>query len=682
METSFREQELRENILDKNIQVISFDIFDTIIYRPVNNPTDLFYLIKEDVQKILKDPSINFQSMRTLAEEKTRELHNELEDINIHEIYEYFITDFFILQEQAQHIKELEIALEIKYAQPRKKMYEIFKLAKESGKIVILTSDMYLTNKEILSILSKCGYEGFDRIFMSSQYRKTKSSGNLYKEIIQILDISSSQMLHIGDNWHSDIEMARKSGVNCFHIPKIIDRFKQSRHIEYWDPYTEYITSYSMKFLTGLRAAKLFDNPFQENQEDSFYNRNSYNFAYCSLGPLFFSLILWILQDLRQSKHDRIFFLSRDGYLPKLIYDKMNKYFPGTPSSDYLYASRSAHKSVYLRYPWGVLKSLKDSPYNQKLDNLKGLLYTRFGLILSNMEYKKIKFRLFKETHVSSLMLFNILKNHITKISEAAKKEFSLGRSYYNSRFKDSRSPAVFDLGSLGSSIEGLCAFLGREYLPFYFLNGSYSKREALFFFGKLFVHYPSEKYNTLVMPFLEKITQSDEGTCIGFVNKKGIIQPVLLNEVENSDDTQRKHIIQRGILDFCDDCIRIFGADLPKLKPENYLVLDNLVYIIAQSTDKELSVLLDSLLYSDNFGGDVPGLLNKQILDRRARFLFNNNNSILQDRWYRFGQLSQKQKLWKIGRIFCKKIGIYKYIRPFVNVFKSLYLYYKDKRK
>ena len=215
-----------------------------------------------------------------------------------------------------------------------------------------------------------------------------------------------------------------------------------------------------------------------------FYNGNTYNFSYGSLGPLFFSLILWILQDLRQSKHDRIFFLSRDGYLHKLIYDKMNKYFPGTPLSDYLYASRSAHKSVYLRYPRSVFKSLKDSPYNQKLDNLKSMLYTRFGLTLSSMEYKKIKFRLFKETHVSSLMLFNILKNHITKISEVAKKEFALGVNYYKSRFKGSSSPAVFDLGSLGSSIEGLCAFLDREYLPFYFLNGSYSKREALFFSG------------------------------------------------------------------------------------------------------------------------------------------------------------------------------------------------------
>ena len=681
MRPSISQQELMRKILDENIQVISFDIFDTLIYRPVVNPTDLFYLIKEDVQKILKDPSIDFQNMRTVAEEEVRKLHSDSEDVTIHQIYEYLITNFLILREDAQRIKDLEISLEIRYARPRKKIREIFELVKESGKTIILTTDMYLTQQEIVPILLKCGYKGFDEIFISSQYKKTKISGNLYGEILRRLQISSNQMLHIGDNWHSDIEMAKKAGIHCFYIPKVIDLFKHSRHREYWDSYTEYITSYSMKFLIGLCAAQLFDDPFREKYDDSFYNEDLYDFSYASIGPLFFSLVLWILQDLKQTNHDRIFFLSRDGYLIKIIYDKMSKYFPDAPLSDYLYASRSAHKSVYLRWPWGVLKTLRDSPYNTKLYNLKGLLRTRFGLVLDNTEFGKVQSLLRKVQDIGPSILFNILAKYRTQICELAKKEFVLAKNYYQSRFKNSVSPVIFDLGYLGSTVEGLCTFLGRRNIPFYFLNGSYSKKENLFLSGKLFVHYTSDEYNSLLMPFLEKITQSDEGTCIGFREEKEMVQPALLHELKDSKDIQQKHTIQKGILNFCDDCIEIFGSDLSKLITENNLVLENLMYIIKKTTAKELSMLLDSLYYSDDFGGDVPSFLSTQIISRRASHL-NDMNPDNQNRWYHFGQLTHRRKLWVVAKVLSKKLKLYRFLQPFAKAVKTLYCIWKNSNK
>ena len=668
MKTAVCQQELVERILDKNIQVISFDIFDTLIYRPVTAPTDLFYLIKGDVQRILRDPSVDFQVMRTLAEVKARQLHSGLEDITIHQIYEYFITDFLISKDDAQQIKELEIALETRYARPRKIMHEVFEFARKSDKIIILTTDMYLTEQEIAPILSKCGYEGFSEIFISSQWNKTKQSGNLYREILRKLQISPKQMLHIGDNWHSDIDMAKQLGINYFYIPKTIDLFARSQHKEYWNSYTQSNTSYSTKLLIGLCAAQLFDNPFKEKHKNSFYNGNSYDFAYASLGPLFFSLVLWMLHDLKQTSHDRIFFLSRDGYLIKIIYDKMSKYFPDAPLSDYLYASRSAHKSVYLRYPWGVLKTLRDSPYNTKLDNLRGMLCTRFGLVLNDVEFGKLQSLLCKEEDIQPSMLFSILTKYKIQICELAKKEFILAENYYRSRFKRSASPVIFDLGYLGSTVEGLCTFLGKQSLPFYFFNGSYSKKENLFLSGKLFVHYASEEYNSLLMPFLEKITQSDEGTCIGFREEGEMIQPNLLHELENFKDIQKKHMIQKGILDFCDDCIEVFGSDLSKLITENYLVLENLLYIIKKTTAKELSMLLDSLYYSDDFGGDAPSFLSTQIVSRRAYHLV--------------GQLTYRRKLWVRAKVLSKKLKLYRFLRPFAKAFKTLYCIWKNSNR
>ena len=43
-----------DKIADSDFDIVSFDIFDTLIIRPFYTPTDLFYLIENIVQIILK----------------------------------------------------------------------------------------------------------------------------------------------------------------------------------------------------------------------------------------------------------------------------------------------------------------------------------------------------------------------------------------------------------------------------------------------------------------------------------------------------------------------------------------------------------------------------------------------------------------------------------------------------
>ncbi|WP_352155404.1 HAD hydrolase-like protein [Helicobacter sp. NHP22-001] len=46
----------------------------------------------------------------------------------------------------------------------------------------------------------------------------SKASGNLYKQVLQDLQIQASQILHIGDNAHSDHNKAQESGLQIFFI--------------------------------------------------------------------------------------------------------------------------------------------------------------------------------------------------------------------------------------------------------------------------------------------------------------------------------------------------------------------------------------------------------------------------------------------------------------------------------
>ena len=68
---------------------------------------------------------------------------------------------------------------------------------------LIIVSDMYLSCDTISAILTKCGYDlGGVKVYVSSEYGKTRKSGNLFREVMR--EQGSDNILHIGDHIISD----------------------------------------------------------------------------------------------------------------------------------------------------------------------------------------------------------------------------------------------------------------------------------------------------------------------------------------------------------------------------------------------------------------------------------------------------------------------------------------------
>lgn len=66
-------------------------------------------------------------------------------------------------------------------------------------------------------ILQNCGYDLADvPIYVSSEYGKTKRSGNLFRTVLEHEEVEASKILHIGDNLISDYLMPKKCGMKSF----------------------------------------------------------------------------------------------------------------------------------------------------------------------------------------------------------------------------------------------------------------------------------------------------------------------------------------------------------------------------------------------------------------------------------------------------------------------------------
>ena len=126
-------------------EVISFDLYDTLISRIVGKPSNIFRIIGErfNIQ--------NFSEIRINAEKQCREKSNN-EEITLNDIY---VVMSKIININLNAVCLFERELERNLTKINKNGYDFYKYCFEKNKKIIIVSDMYLPLADIVFILRK-----------------------------------------------------------------------------------------------------------------------------------------------------------------------------------------------------------------------------------------------------------------------------------------------------------------------------------------------------------------------------------------------------------------------------------------------------------------------------------------------------------------------------------------------
>lgn len=196
-------------------EVVSFDIFDTLIGRLCMLPTDVFFRAAL-ARGVGRRRALEFRGARIEAERQARSA-SATSEVTLADIYSSMPQ---YGQAERDALMEAEIAAERALCRPVRRGVRMFGVAKEMGKTVVLTTDMYLPRGVIEELLARCGVSGYDELFLSCERGVGKRSGDLFRLASRQMGVAASSIVHVGDSPKADVRGALRAGVRPIFVPR------------------------------------------------------------------------------------------------------------------------------------------------------------------------------------------------------------------------------------------------------------------------------------------------------------------------------------------------------------------------------------------------------------------------------------------------------------------------------
>lgn len=448
MSNSLLEKEFIKYLNDPNITLISFDIFDTLLFRKCGTPQAVFEKMGEhsDILDFF-DTASTFVQYRLEAEKKARKELENNEEITLSDIYDQLPLSK-IQKKQFQKI-ELQYEKEQLIINPQIKRW--INLAKKKGKTVLFISDMYLSLKQIEEIASDsftCK-NNISYSFISSEYGLRKATGNLYTYIKDTLNLSFNRWAHIGDNERSDVWIPKNFGIKTLYYG-LSNHTKESLSNEMVYMNEDNSTSLHVRELSALL------NPYKDKQSQFFF----------MLGSLFFAPALWefshFLSRISQKRNiSQLNFLTREGHTFNHCFKQLFSTIPTT----LVYASRQST----------FLSSLKEI-HNENINLSRAFsiqnLYDAYKIQITHPIIQEHSQTLYKESHeffIDSTTLQAIILKDLREREKEIQSNITQQRVYLHQYLKEllvDSNGALIDFGGGGTTLLRLNNILSKDIQP------------------------------------------------------------------------------------------------------------------------------------------------------------------------------------------------------------------------
>jgi HAD superfamily hydrolase (TIGR01549 family) len=629
----------------KSTSVVSFDIFDTLLSRPVYHPADVFMLVRRRLQNDPGYQSIdyivkNFVQIRQSAEMSIRRSidaackenpAHKPEEMTLDQIYQEISKVFPAFEPYAKDIQALEQEFEYEVLMPRTTGRAIYISALNQDKRIIAVSDTSLSQKFLRKVLNKNGYSRIDEIYASSTIGLKKHSGRLFHQVLKAEKISAKDVLHIGDNEIGDVEMPTAAGINVLHIPSAreqVVRLVKERRIDM----APILGSFALRTTLAL-----YGNRFKDLQRDEIVVdgvtqpaitqliENERQFGYLVLGPIVQEFAIHCIETAEKLGLTHLCFLARDTWVIKEAVDTLIKATNKNIQTRYVYASRKGLLKASIATPEDVLKFYV-SDFNQN-NTIAQLVEDRLSIprervsnsLLKNLGIPNLDVRI---KTIPFICVLQLLQTLLIENWETLSTEYGELREHYRKYLDsldilDCETAALVDWGYKGTIHRMVEGISGSKYASIMYAGyaedyGIQPHDTHIYASSTLSPHAKSEDFIVKYGLLLETILNKPEGSLVQI----GASQPseednevgvsILLDSPPPPDHVAKVNGIHQGVLKMVTDFISSFGeiSALPRFESNSSSYFAS--HVLGNPTLAEASCLA-GLLFDNAFAGHPP---------------------------------------------------------------------------
>ena len=592
-----------------NVKAVTFDIFDTLVERRSGRPETIFALL--DVVARQKAPQIsNFVAVRKQAERNAREIAG-MREITMVEIWDHFSQLTGLSAAVCTDLARHECELEITFCEAKPIGIDLLRTALEEGRAVYLLSDIYFDRDTVEAILAKAGVIGYSKLYISSEIGGTKHYGGMFKLLLSENDLIAGEVLHIGDNPHSDVAMPKSVGMLALQIEKS-DAMSPSDTLRAW-------FNSDISNPTGLWQSIIAGELIHRDALLHVSTPSTLDIVRTAgaqaLGPVLLAFAQYLAKKSRQFGHGCLYFASRDGFYLREAYEALRPVCPDLPPSRYVLASRRVCRAA-------GISNLDDILAVASVDHfpmpLRQFMAARF--LLSDAEIDALPVSAQDLDRVitnarSDKEMHRLLESCSGAILARCMAHAAAYRDYLADTGITSPGAALVDIGYRGTTQRAIADMTGNKLDGLYMVtwpevSGLLDRglRYDAFLPSKGASSDPIVKY----VQMLELLCSATHGSIASFEHENGVARPVMLPGDISARTGHTLNALREGALDF----VHAIASSYPELldwqPPHSAEVIGTLVEFCATPRLEVVDGLREHL-FEDVFGGAVKPLIGRQ---------------------------------------------------------------------
>lgn len=303
-------------LLDKfpDARCLSLDCFDTLLWRDCHLPVDLF----AGLPGVSRAQRVGAES----AARRARVLAGKGSEVSLAEIHARLQPNGSAAERA--HAAAEELAAEARHCHGFAPVAALMQAAKGRGMEVVIVSDTYLDSGQLRDLIAAAAGPDvaglIDQVFCSSKFGLSKGAG-LYAQVLKKLRHRPREIVHLGDNFHADVEGVAPLGVNAVHLVQFAEEVRQRLRLEASaDALLHPHSAPKVRALQPHRAALALADPQCTDDAE--------RLGSAVLGPVFHAFHHWLADEaaaLEAAHGGRVhkLFLMRDGYLPLRVHREL-----------------------------------------------------------------------------------------------------------------------------------------------------------------------------------------------------------------------------------------------------------------------------------------------------------------------------------------------------------------------